>query len=137
MHWLLVERKWYWFNYSYMPEWLIIARYSFSWLQRVVGIIVAIGLFRFKEVFRKLMLLVSWFTILTVYWKHPYTAFKNHTLYLDRLIGPTLKQGALKDLSFSSVTLAAVITACLLDIIFFGVVIYYLTRPKVKAHFSS
>jgi len=137
MRYLLEQREIYMHIYSYLPPWLAMLRYSFSWFQRILGLTAAVGMLRLNDLARRLAIVIGSFTILTVYWKHPYTGFKIHTAYLDQHIGYILKGWGFPDLSFSQFTLAAVIVACLWDICFFGFMIYYLTRPSVKAHFRQ
>jgi hypothetical protein len=111
-------------------------RYYFSWLQRIVGFLVGIGLLAQKEAARKVGIAIGCFTILTIYWKHPYPAFKLHTQYLDKHFGYILAPfGA--GVTFSSVTLPAVIFHCLGDIIFWGIFIHLFTRPSVKSQFKT
>ena len=135
MHKLFFDYDWYIASYGYWPTGLMVLRYCFSWGQRILGLMAGIGILRLKDIGRKIAIVVGWFTILTIYWKHPYAGFKNHTAYLDQHLGFILKEWGYPQLSFSQFTLAAVITACLWDILFFGSMIYYLTRPTVKAQF--
>ena len=131
MHKLAGDREWYLETYAYMPEWLAWTRYSFSWFQRILGISAGIGILLYKDVFRKLAIIIGVFTICTVYWKHPYEGFKRHTQYLDQVF-PEMTEIA----TFSSITGYAVLGHIMLDVIFQGWLIYYLTRPKVKSYFK-
>jgi len=135
MHKLATEEPQYANYYSYLPAWLMVARYYFSWLQRIIGFLVGIGLLAQKEIARKIGIAVGCFTILTIYWKHPYPAVKLHTQYLDKQFGYILAQTG-TGVTFSSVTLLAVISLCICDIIFWGTFIYFLTRPAVKSQFK-
>ena len=136
IHKLIFEHDVYMLYYGYLPHWLMILRFSFSWLQRILGLTAGIGILFLKDICRKIVILIGCFTILTIYWKHPYSAFKTHTAYLDQKFGFLLKEWGYSQLKFSQFTLLAVILACVWDILFFGVVIYYLTRPKIKAQFK-
>jgi len=116
-------------NYS---DFFVIARLSFSWFQRFLGLAGAVGILFLKDIFRKLMLIISYFTIAVVFWKHPYSAFLSASEF------------ALKEYPhyFSSANVTApliakvsVILFIALEILFCSVVIFYLTRPKVKAQF--
>lgn len=135
MHKLVVDAHWYVDAYSYLPPWLITARYSFSWLQRIIGILVGVGLLARKEIARKIGVALGCFTILTLYWKHPYPAFKLHSQYLDKNFGYILAQSG-TGVTFSSVTLLAIIVHCIGDIIFWGTFIYFFTRSSVKSQFK-
>jgi hypothetical protein len=135
IHKLIVDRDWYVDTYSYMPPWLTVTRYAFSWFQRLVGILIAVGLLAHKELARKAAILLGWFTILTLYWKHPYPGFKLHAQYLDRNLGYLLPRGI--GVSFESVVWLSIIGHCLVDIAFCSLMIYCMTRPAVKALFRS
>ena len=141
---LIFNFHWYFDIYSYWPKWLILIRYLFSWFQRILGLVTAIGILRLKNIFRRIAIAIGVFTILTVYWKHPYAAFKNHAETLDRIFANTgfnelISRAAeigLHIKSFAELALAAVIGHAILDIIFCGSLIYYLTRPAVKEKFE-
>ena len=83
IHKLIVDRDMYVYFYSYWPTWLIMLRYSFSWFQRILGLAAGIGILSLKEIGRRIALFIGCFTILTIYWKHPYAGFKNLTLYIN------------------------------------------------------
>ena len=135
MHKLVVDVKWYAEVYSYLSPHMLAARYYFSWLQRIIGILVGIGLLAQKEIARKIAIAIGCFTILTLYWKHPYPAFKLHTQYLDEHYGNFLSQFG-TGVTFSSATLLAVILHCVADIVFWSIFIYFFTRPSVKDQFK-
>ena len=122
--------------YSYMPPWMITLRYGFSWFQRIVGILVGVGILARKDIARKAGIGLGCFTIATVYWKHPYAAFKIHTQELDQVYGNLFSRLGLPAIKFASVTLLADIVHCLLDILFWGIFIYLFTRPSVKEQFK-
>ena len=132
---MIVEGPVYVHYYSYLsPEW-IVARYAFSWFQRLVGILAGVGILARKEIGRKLALLIGIFTVLTVYWKHPYEAVKLHTEHLDQKYGYLLAWTR-TGVTFSSVTSASVFFLILSDVVFWAVFIYFFTRPSVKRQFE-
>lgn len=138
IHKLVVDAQWYADTYSYWLPWLMVLRYAFSWFQRVLGILAAVGLLALNDLARKLAILIGTFTILTVYWKHPYAAYRAHTEYLDAVFGPLFHQlGAPAGFKIASYTLAAVILNCALDVAFSGALVYFFTRPAVKAQFKK
>jgi hypothetical protein len=136
MHKLIVERDFAFFAFSYWPHWLFMIRYCFSFGMRILGLTAAVGMLRLKEISRKIMLGISWFTILTIYWKHPYEGFKNHTAYLDEHFGYLLADYGFPQFTFSQFTKAAMVGTIAWDLFFFSLMIYYLTRPAVKARFK-
>lgn len=139
MHKLVVDHAWYQDTYSYLPPWLRELRYVFSWAQRVAGFTAAAGLLWRKNVCRLLIIFIGWFTIFFVFWKHPYRAFLDHARYLDKqpVIRSLFDHLGAPDFTVASVVWPALAVYYLLEIIFWGSVIYYLTRPGVKAYFLS
>lgn len=134
MNTLITQKDWYFSLYSHLPPWLTMARYSFSWLQRILAITAAIGLFYHKEICRKLLLALCSFTILTIYWKHPYEAFLKSNRLLDDQFG-YLISGA--RMTFESLTPYSIVAHSILNVAFCGAVIYFLTRPQVKEVFKK
>jgi hypothetical protein len=136
---LVFDKAWYFDTYSYMPKWLMLTRYSFSFFQRIVALITAAGLLRFKEIYRKILIGICIFTMSTVYWKHPYPAFLAHTKGLDIKYGAYLNSLTRNNvkITFEMLTVPSIIVHCLLNIAFCGVVIYFLTRPGIKKLFSK
>ena len=139
IHKLVVDLEWYVDSYSYMPPWLIVLRYGFSWFQRALGILVGIGLLAQKDIARKLGILIGMFTILTIYWKHPYPAFKLHAQYLDQHFGYFFSRLGFPEISFSSssVVVLALIMHILGDVLFWCIFIYFFTRSSVKSQFKK
>jgi hypothetical protein len=117
--------------------WVVYLRYAFSWLQRIAGLSIGIGLLKEKNWARLGGIILGTFTILTIYWKHPYEAFHKHTLILDQQFGAQLHHWAIPaSLTFESVTVLAIIVHCILDVLFWGIFIYYVTRPRVRNRFQ-
>lgn len=134
IHKLVFDRNWYYSVYSYLPEWLLNARYCFSWFQRILGISVAIGVLYYQEIFRKIALAMGVFTITTVYWKHHYPAFKDHTLRVIEDMGLLHQLPVLKE-NLSDLAIAGIVLHATLDILFWSIVIYYFTRKNIKSLF--
>ena len=134
---LVFNFDWYRQNFGYLPEWLANLRYCFSWLQRILGITAGIGILYLNNQSRRLGILIGYFTIATLYWKHPLEAFETHTAFLDQKLGPLLSWMGKTDISFSSVALPAMIVHDVLDISFWLTVIIYLTRPGIKKYFTA
>ncbi|MEI7751265.1 MAG: hypothetical protein WCJ71_04145 [Candidatus Omnitrophota bacterium] len=134
MHKLAMEKELYEHYYSYLPVGLIGVRYAFSWFQRILGILAGVGLLVRKEIARKLAFFIGGFTILTVYWKHPYEAVRFHTQYLDQQMGHLLSWTG-TGVTFSSLTPFAVAALIACDVIFWAIFFYFFTRPPVKCQF--
>jgi hypothetical protein len=140
IHKLIFDREVYLgILYGYLPPWLRELRYAFSWFQRTVGLVAGFGLFWGKNICRRLTIFIGWFTMIFVFWKHPYKAFQNHACYLDQqpAIRSLFEAIGTPDFTLISVVLPALIVYYLLEIAFWGSVVYYLTRPHVKAYFLS
>ena len=127
---LIEDAAWYFDTYSYMPYWLTVTRYSFSWFQRIVGITAAILTLMYREWGRRLLLIIAVFTIATVYWKHPFVGVKRHAVELKAQY-----PAVYGDISIDTIVVWATIVLILLDVIFQSVVIYYFTRRQVREAF--
>jgi len=53
----------------------LVARYIVSIGLRLLLLIAAVGILFHKDIFRRIILFISFFTIATVYWKHPVSCF--------------------------------------------------------------
>ncbi|MDD5097122.1 MAG: hypothetical protein PHU59_01330 [Candidatus Omnitrophica bacterium] len=128
------------FNFSYyaskfapLPEKFIFTRFVFSITLRIFLLISGIGILLRKEIFRKSVLLVSFFTICTIYWKHPVLCYKNSFMY-------NVKQGWISADLIPKIDLISwfcVAASYLIDISISAFLIYLLSRPKIKAQFKG
>ncbi len=121
----------YYSKFYPLPEKVILARYIYSIALRIALITCSLGILLRKDIFRKVLLLISFFTIATVYWKHPVDCFKRVLLW-------KIEQGILPAEALSTIDMASRISALLcsvVDIVFALCLIYYFTRPKVKKQF--
>lgn len=123
--------------FDYWPSWLVNTRYCFSIVQRIAGLVAGIGLLYGNKVSRQIAMVIAIFTILTLYWKHPYQAFLNHCQMLDQQFSGIFTSQHIWNMSFVRLCIPALITHCLLDILFCGSLLYYLTRPSVKEYFEQ
>lgn len=147
MHMLTLasSKSWYLALYSYMDPAVVELRYLFSWLQRIAGLTAGIGLLYYKNFSRKLAIVIGWFTIATIYWKHPITAFKEHAQILDSSqtslqLANILKQTGGAEAyvpSFSELAVLSSIVHSALDITFCALLIYYFTRPEIIDFFTA
>ncbi len=136
IHMIAAERDVYFKYYAELGS-LGYLRYAFSWFQRIAGLAIGIGLLKRLEPARIGGMVLGAFTILTIHWKHPYPAFLKHTRYLDAQFDVFLKIWNIPAGTFESLTFPAMIGHCVLDILFWLVFIYYMTRPRVRANFRS
>jgi len=133
---LICDHDIYFYYYADWGIWAHI-RYAFSWFQRILGISIAIGLLLQLNWARIAGMVLGWFTIVTIYWKHPYEAFHQHTKFLDTRFGNLFEAFGFQNITFESLTIPSIIIHCLLDVSFWGIFIFYMTRPSVKIHFHS
>jgi len=135
MHKMIFEYNFYINIYTYLGP-LVYLRYAFSWFQRIAGILIGVGLLKEKKWAPISGIILGSFTILTIYWKHPYTAFHNHTQLLDKKFGHLLQSWNIpSNLTFESATVPSMIVHCLLDVSFWAVFIFYVTRPAIRERF--
>jgi peptidoglycan/xylan/chitin deacetylase (PgdA/CDA1 family) len=75
----------------------------------------------------------------TLYWRHPYAAFLEHTRYLDKKYGYLLKTPPELNIkiTFELLTIPSIITQYLVDIAYCSLIIYLLTREPVKKLFNK
>lgn len=122
--------------FAHLPDNWINVRYIISISLRILGFVIGCGLLFRKEFARKLAIYLAIFTICTIYWKHPYEVVANSC----RIIYYTMynQSGATQFVlpaEVKTVTWLALIVFYLIDIVFFSVLIYYFTRPRIKEQF--
>jgi len=137
IHALTSVSGWYASAYSYLPPFWLAAKYAFSWFPRLAGLLIALGLLRRKELARKGALCLAVFTILTIYWKHPYPEFLRLTEDLQAHWGDLLQEYSPIDIRFTNVAGMALIFQYLGDILFNGMMLAYFTRSGVKKEFQQ
>jgi hypothetical protein len=114
---------WYSAMFSGTPDWAVLLRYSASVARRVLLVIAAAGvIFRF-ELCRKVLIFIAWFNVLTIYWRHPYSAFVNIAHYFGE--SPT-----------HSVILKRMLSAYYMDFMIALIILMLLNNSKVKLMFK-
>ncbi|MDO8536026.1 MAG: hypothetical protein Q7S30_03340 [Candidatus Omnitrophota bacterium] len=121
----------YQFIFQYLPQETMLLRYKISIVLRVATIIVAAGVLFRKDIFRKLMIWGSLFTIATIYWKHPLDCYKH---IFKKMAELGLMQPSLLRLS-DLFSWTMMICHYMLDISIAIGIIYFFTRPYVKTLF--
>jgi hypothetical protein len=115
-----------------LPARLILARYVFSISLRIFLFITGIGVLFRREIFRKCIIFASFFTIVTVYWKHPVIIFKRVLIWrIEQGVVPVSMIPKINMLAWKSALICYII-----DIIIALVLIYLFTRPKIKEQFE-
>ena len=108
-----------------LPQELIRLRYSASVASRVVVILACLGTATRRNIFRQVLLAYAVFTLLIMYWKHPYSVFEN--IY-DSLAAQGI--GGLEH------PLLAMSKSYLEDIILSLLLIHLLNHTKIKSRFT-
>ncbi|MCX5700455.1 MAG: hypothetical protein NTZ63_02800 [Candidatus Omnitrophica bacterium] len=122
----------YAFLFQPLPERIILVRYFFSIFLRIVLVITGIGILFLNEYFRRIILFISFFTVATIYWKHPVICFKNIVMNL-------VARGAFTSdvtLTPDTVIWILIVINYIIDISFALCLIYFFTRPQVKEQFK-
>lgn len=132
----VLNTRWYWYLFQYMPQNQIMLRFTCSLLGRVLLIIACIGLWRQKNWGRKMTLILLFINILTIPWKHPTAGFENCLTYypstlkmLDSLPGDIVSQRA------NYFPLIAMIMATG-NLLINGFLIFFFTRKKIAQQFN-
>lgn len=137
---LVLDFPRYKYIFQFLPETSLLVRFCGSIVLRVLTIILATGILLYKNNFRKALIFLSVYNILTVYWKHPYETFVNWDRYyqispekINTLIYRILGNMAI---DYQTIKMISVAAACISDVLFYGAIIYYFTRPRVKQRFT-
>jgi hypothetical protein len=128
------DYRFYHFMFQQLPEDLIRTRYVLSLCFRGITIIAGVGLWLRREMFRKLTIGLCLWTLLIVYFKHPFYVFKNLAIYSEYQVWDTSGHYPLEYPLHPYISMYFYYA---LDIIFSVAVIYYLRRPRVKELFRK
>ena len=135
----LIDFEHYRYLFQDLPPAVVTCRYSVSWLARIIGLAAGIGILARRELFRNITILLAWATIAATYWKHPYAGFARHLDFLEKQllwIWPLFRQALDQvGISYPTIIWIAVVLACIQEVVLSLLLIWYFTRPKVKAQF--
>jgi hypothetical protein len=138
----LADFNYYLFLFQQLPEQAIRVRYFGSITLRMLGLVSGIGILGLRNIFRKIAISLNWFTILTIYWKHPIYTLRNiYKGYLEQIVnimvftkyGPNFPIDRIYEKSL----LVASTFLNVVDLVFAFSLIYFFTRPTVKQQFLS
>ena len=118
--------------FSHLPDKIIVIRFCFSILLRIFLIITGIGIILRKDFFRKAFIIYGFFTMLTIYWKHPKSTFEK--VYLSMIEDGTLDASFIESLPVFAQT--SVVLNYIFDICLCGFFMLFLLRPGVKRLFK-
>ncbi|MCD4779271.1 MAG: hypothetical protein K8S27_01805 [Candidatus Omnitrophica bacterium] len=108
-------------------------RYLGSIVLRLMVIATAFGLIVKKEFFRKVAIVICCFTVLTIYYKHPYQVFKNIAIGQEYQVRDTVS--VTYELENPVFPVISMIFYYFVDITFSLIVILYLRKLSVKQYF--
>lgn len=146
-----INYDYYIFMFQQLPTGQVNDRYIVSVAYRIVGLITAGGLLARREWARQLFLCLCGFTLMTLYWKHPYQVFVNIAIYQEWLQGlnefpagtnvtfafplyPESLQGY--QLKHPLIPRLSWIGHSLIDLVFCASAGYYFTRARVVEIFK-
>lgn len=135
---VLCDRQNYWYLFQDLAPTTIAWRYAASWAVRVAGLAIGLGLLQRREVCRQAVLWLACGLILTAHLKHPYDGFVRHLAGLQqRWFWFALAWSLLPLARIDSATMtwAIVWLVRAQEIALGGLLLWYFTRPSVKAQF--
>jgi len=123
----------YHFLFRDLPENLILTRYCFSIFLKILLLVTGIGIILRRDIFRKMILFISWFNILTIWLKHPVSCFRNIVNYMA---GQKMLPAIFMEDPELMIWILTVYNY-IIDLGFAIFLIYFFTRPKVKEAFIT
>ena len=119
-----------------LPEKIILAHYFLTKILLLLGVVSGIGILLLKNIFRKIAVFLSWYTIFTYLVEGPFFIFRNVPKYIDNLSLNMSSQTKSISLSFiSSFIWNYTIITWIIDFSFAICIIYFFTRNSVKVRF--
>ena len=132
----LANYRYYAFMFQPLPEVVIELRYTASIVLRMVTLVMAVGLMRRVEFYRRLAVGLVVLNFLALFWKHPYRVFFNIAVLAERgypdLFPVVTGHEALAYPYFPWISL---VFHTFIDVAFGSFVLYAFTRPSIKKEF--
>jgi hypothetical protein len=129
----------YLFMFQDLPPQLIVLRYWGSIGLRLLTLVAAFGMVMGKEGARRLMIYISVYTIVTIYFKHPYSAIVNSNIYWNLNMSDFERVASLpwnKEIQYYPLMAARMMNLCAKDILKSVFVILMLNAPKMQKLFK-
>jgi len=123
--------------FQHLPGNLIFIRYMGSILLRLIGIAVGIGLLLMKNFYRKAVIILAIFTILTIPLKHQMATFENIAQFLEQQVQQSPPSSTNQKIGFADSTTSVALLFGLIDLLFSLTLIIYFRRPKIIAEFKK
>ena len=124
------------YMFGFQSSKMLTFSYLIAWIDKFLLLASAIGVLYLKEKFRKLIILTWFLEICAVPWKYPFPGFKNTFLQLVHYGFFNQKIIEAQFVTFDSFVYIIITTAALLDAVYGLALIYFFTRPKIKAQFK-
>jgi len=124
------------FVFSESSKEMIMFRYCFSAGLRILLIGCGLGIILRKNFLRKMVIFFSYFTIISIYWRYPFSVVQSAvSAAIRRVSDPSLYQMLYENFKLFWVS----ITVCIyiVDVGFAVFLIYFLTKPKVEDEFTQ
>lgn len=119
------------------PEQMFLIRYVSSWLQSIASLAIGVGFLYGNRAWRKIAIVFAVFSIATLPWEHHYPAIVAHCQRLDESLGGMFaSRRDLSQISFARLSVPILIMNYVVDIIFWGSILYYLSLPSAKKYFG-
>jgi len=128
----LFDVQYYHYLHDELSAQMLVVRYIVSWVIKLTGIVCGLGLLEFKELFRKVSIGLWFFIVTTISFKHPLHGFELHT----GLIVKKYRIQLPSDFEVYQLAFYSMIGARLFDGLVGIFVIWWLSRPHIKAQFS-
>jgi len=77
----VLDYKAYQFMFQWLPPQMIFLRYCVSVIWRCAFILALAGVCLRRDIFRKLLIALTWLDVMIIFWKHPYQAIINADIY--------------------------------------------------------
>jgi hypothetical protein len=120
-----------------LPENMIFQLYLISILSGIAELIAGIGILFCKEICRKLALILTGFTLATLYWRMPFYFFsKQADQVIDFISWTNNSDEWFAGIDKGWVIWSSFIIVWMVNVIFSGLLIYYFTRPYIKTRFK-
>ncbi len=118
-----------------LPQRIILAHYYLMKIILILGITCAVGIFYLKDIFRKIAIYLSLFTLFSYLIEFPVFILRNVPAYIEEQIYNAFMQGYFTP-PVRVLIWGLFIAGWVIDICFALFWIYFFTRPRVKEQFK-
>ena len=135
--WGFLDYSYYMFMFQHLPEQWVQARYCVSIGLRLVTLLVAFGVIRCQEFYRKAAIVIAAANIVLTYFKHPFEVFYHIAVLAESgFPRPYPVITGHEMLNYPYYPWMSMMMHIMVDMGFSLLIIFYLTRPSIKSKFS-